>query len=96
MNNRFLRIGIVVAIVAVAAAAIFASSEALSFSAPGDSNSLVKRTPADQAQPLDFNAPLWYYGPDFMCLTHGDGGDVECLAPTLTASCLQLPRTLAL
>jgi len=67
-----------VAIVAVAGAAIFASSEVLSFSAPGDSNSVIERAPADQAQPLDFNAPFWYYGPDFMCRTHGDGGGVEC------------------
>ena len=79
MNSRFLQIGILAAIVVVAAAAIFASSEALSFSAPEDSKFAAERAPADQAQPQDYvDNQFFYFGPDFMCLLYVDAGTVEC------------------
>ena len=79
--KRFIPVAAALAIVVVAAVAILASGEVLSFSAPGASDSVADREPVDQAQPQDFDgtgSPLYYFGPDFMCLIYSDSNSVEC------------------
>ena len=73
--KRFIPVAAAVAIVVVAAVAILASGEVLSFSAPGSDVSVDDRAPADQAQPQDYEgsgSQLYYFGPDFMCLIYTD------------------------
>ena len=69
--KRFISVAAALAIVlVVAAVAILASGEVLSFSAPGSDVSVGGRAPADQAQPQDFagaGSQSYYFGPDFMC-----------------------------
>ena len=52
--KRFISVAAAVAIVVVAAVAILASGEVLSFSAPGSDVSVGDKAPVDQAQPQDF------------------------------------------
>ena len=78
--RKYIPIGAALAIVVLFAAAIFASGEVLSFSAPDDSNSVVERGPSDQAEPQDIDgwgSPYFYFGPNFMCLINSDS-IVEC------------------
>ena len=72
--RKFIPIAAALTIVALFAAAILASGEVLSFSAPGVADS-VDRAPADQAQPQDFagaGSQFYYFGPDFMCQIFSD------------------------
>ena len=78
--KRFISVAAALAIVVVAAVAILASGEVLSFSAPGSDVSVGDRAPADQAQPQDFGgsgSQYYYFGPDFMCLVYSTGR-IEC------------------
>ena len=52
--RRFISVAAALAIVVVAAVAILASGEVLSFSTPGSDVSVGDRAPADQAQPQDY------------------------------------------
>ena len=79
--KRFIPMAAAVAIVVVAAVAILASGEVLSFSAPGAGDSVLDIAPADQAQPRDFKgtgSPFYYFGPDFMCLIYSGTNSIEC------------------
>ena len=79
--KRFISVAAALAIVVVAAVAILASGEVLSFSAPGADVSVGDRAPADQAQPQDFGADSlenYYFGSDFMCLIYGNTDNIEC------------------
>ena len=79
--KRFIPVAAALAIVVVAAVAILASGEVLSFSAPGSDVSVGDRAPADQAQPQDFGADSlenYYFGSDFMCLIYGNTDNIEC------------------
>lgn len=77
--RKMISIVFALAIVALFAAAIFASGEVLSFSAPGSDVSVIDRAPADQAEPQDYNVSTesYYFGPDFMCQIFVEGS-VEC------------------
>ena len=79
--RRFISVAAALAIVVVAAVAILASGEVLSFSAPGSDVSVGDKAPADQAQPQDYYGEAtrgFYFGPDFMCLIYGDTTTIEC------------------
>ena len=73
--KRFISVAAALAIVVVAAVAILASGEVLSFSAPGAGDSVIDIAPADQAQPRDYDASSerYYFGPDFMCQIFVEG-----------------------
>ena len=77
--RKYIPIGAALAIVVLFAAAIFASGEVLSFSAPGDAVSMGDKAPADQAEPQDYNvnSESYYFGPDFMCQIFV-GGTIGC------------------
>ena len=79
--KRFIPVAAAVAIVVVAAVAILASGEVLSFSAPGSDVSVDDRAPADQAQPQDYYGEAtrgFYFGPDFMCAIYSNTTTIEC------------------
>ena len=79
--KRFISVAAALAIVVVAAVAILASGEVLSFSAPGSDVSVGDRAPADQAQPQDYYGAAishYYFGPDFMCQIYSDTTTIEC------------------
>ena len=76
--KRFISVAAALAIVVVAAVAILASGEVLSFSAPGSDVSVGDRMPADQAQPQDIDREDYYFGPDFMCLIYSSD-QLDCV-----------------
>ena len=78
MMKRFIPMAAALAIVVVAAVAILASGEVLSFSAPGSDVSVGDRMPADQAQPQDIDREDYYFGPDFMCLIYSSD-QLDCV-----------------
>ena len=78
--RRFISVAAALAIVVVAAVAILASGEVLSFSTPGSDVSVGDRAPADQAQPQDYEgsgSQNHYFGPDFMCQIYTEG-NIDC------------------
>ena len=79
--RRFISVAAALAIVVVAAVAILASGEVLSFSAPGSDVSVGDKAPADQAQPQDYYGEAtrgFYFGPDFMCAIYSNTTTIEC------------------
>ena len=79
--RRFISMAAALAIVVVAAVAILASGEVLSFSTPGSDVSVGDKAPADQAQPQDYYGEAtrgFYFGPDFMCAIYSNTTTIEC------------------
>ncbi len=78
--RKYIPIAAALAVVVLLGAALMASGEVLSFSAPGAGDTVAERVPSDQAEPQDFagnSVENYYFGPDFMCLIYS-GDSLEC------------------
>jgi len=76
--KKLMPVMLAVAIVAVAAIAIFTSGNVLSFDRQGAGNPIGET--ANSAKPLNFvDSETRYFGPDFMCLIYGNTSRIECI-----------------